>query len=196
MNMLFYIGVEILPSLLILIPVFFLLDNRLWKNPRRTASLLLLSFYFAGVYAVAGLPNIAYFRFYPRFNFRPFAYMFSDLRSTIPNVVLFVPLGAALPLLWKKFRSFWITLLSGFGFSFLIEFLQIFTHRATDVNDLMTNTLGTLLGWITGRLLLRFVPAIVPGENTRELPLVFAVTFGVMFVCHPILSALVSGILG
>ena len=64
------------------------------------------------------------------------------------NVLIFVPLGFLPPLLWKKWRHFWATLPLCAGVSLLIEFLQLFLGRSVDVDDLILNTLGGLMGYI------------------------------------------------
>lgn len=191
----FFAGIEALTAAVVLIPVFLLLKNRMQWSTRRTVCCILFSLYLAAMYAVVGLPNVTYIRFDPNFNFEPFAYMFSDLDSTLLNVVLFFPLGLALPIFWQDLKPFWKTILLGFCFSLLIETLQIFSFRATDVNDLMTNTFGTLVGWLAARLILRLNPKLTPGKNTAELPILCGVTFGVMFFVHPFLSNLVWSIL-
>lgn len=175
----------------VLVPLFLLLNRYYFKNTKRTACLFLLAVYFSGAFAVVGLPDIRYIRFDPHFNFIPFRYMFSDFSNSFLNVLLFVPLGFFLPVLWKHFEKLHRTVLFGFCTSMLIEVLQIFTFRATDVNDLMTNTFGTLLGWCAGRIFLRLVPGIVPGEKTQEVYAVCGVTFAVMFFVQPFLADLV-----
>lgn len=67
------------------------------------------------------------------------------------NIIMCMPLGFLLPLLWKKSRNFARTALTGAGLSLLIEITQIFNFRATDVDDLMANTLGTFLGYLIWR---------------------------------------------
>ena len=119
----------------------------------------------AGVDAVVGLPCITYIRLDFNYNFVPFLHMFSDYRSSLLNVLLFVPLGFFLPLFWKKFSAFGHTLLFGFCTSLLIELLQIFTFRATDVNDLMTNTVGTVLGYLLARVVLKLFPGTKPSAR-------------------------------
>ena len=160
----------------ILIPLFWILNQYCFRNSRRAACYLLLSIYLAAVDAVAGLPSLLYFRFVRNINLAPFAYMFSDYRNSLLNVLLFVPLGFFLPVLWKWFRSFWRTAFFGFGFSLSIELLQLMTPRATDINDLMTNTLGTILGWAVARILLRLAPSIRPWEDSSDLYWVCGVT--------------------
>lgn len=195
MNRFLFAGIEALAAAAVVIPVLLQLKKRLLWSTRRTVYCVLFSLYLAAVYAVVGLPNVTYVRFDPHFNFEPFAYMFSDLESTLLNVVLFFPLGLALPIFWQSFKPFWKTMLLGFGFSLLIETLQIFTYRATDVNDLMTNTFGTLIGWIAARLILLFAPKLIPGKSTAEFPIICGITFGIMFFVHPFLSNLVWSIL-
>ena len=171
----------------VLVIPFLLLDRYCFHNKKRTACYLVLAVYLSGVFAVVGLPDIRYIRFEPNFNFVPFRYMFSD-HSTKLNVLLFLPLGFFLPVLWENFKKLHWTILFGFCTSLLIEVLQIFTFRATDVNDLMTNTFGAFLGWCFGRVLLWLVPAIKPSEKTKEVYVVCGMTFSVMFFVHPFLA--------
>ena len=176
---------------IILIPSFWLLNRYCFRNPRRAACYLVMSLYLAAVDAVVGLPRLLYIRFDQNINLVPFAYMFSDYRNSLLNVLLFVPLGFLLPVLWKRFRSFLWTGLLGFSFSLSIELLQLLTLRATDINDLMTNTTGTILGWLLGRLVLKLFPSIRPSWKTGELAVVFGVTFAVMFLVQPFLAEII-----
>ena len=150
-----------------------------------------MSLYLAAVDTVVGLPRLLYIRFDRNINLTPFAYMFSDYKNSLLNVLLFVPLGFILPVLWKQFRPIWKTTLFGLVFSLSIELLQLFTRRATDINDLMTNTAGTILGWCLGRLVLRLFPSIRPGWKTKELASIFLTTFIVMFFAQPFLAELI-----
>ncbi|MDU5109937.1 MAG: VanZ family protein [Clostridium sp.] len=105
---------------------------------------------------VVGFPSISEWRrlsglneviFNPNINLIPFKDGF-DI-SGILNIIFFMPFGFLLPTLWKKYRSFLNTLSYGIIFSFIIEIGQLFTkNRATDINDLIMNTLGTIIGWI------------------------------------------------
>lgn len=191
MQILIHIVQETLIALVLLLPVFVLLNRRRFHNTLRTGVYLILALYLCAVYVVVGLPDIGYWRYRPNINLEPFRYMFSDLRSTVPNVYLFLPLGFFLPILWQDFRSLPKTVFVGFLTSLTIELLQIFTFRATDVNDLMTNTLGTLLGWCIGRLTLHFAFQDFPDRSRKDIPLVFALPFAVMFFFHPLLSTLI-----
>lgn len=61
------------------------------------------------------------------------------------NIILFMPIGFMLPLLWKIKGG--MVLLAGAACSLFIELCQLFLPRSTDIDDLLLNTLGTLLGW-------------------------------------------------
>lgn len=63
------------------------------------------------------------------------------------NVVIFLPLGLLPPLLWRKLRHLWAAIGLSAAVSCLIEFLQLFLDRAVDVDDVILNTLGGLLGY-------------------------------------------------
>lgn len=184
-----FIGTNAAMAAIVLIPLFYLL-NKSVRNPRRSTWYCLLAVYISGVYAVVGLPTVGYIRFAPNINLEPFAYMFSDFTNSFLNVLLFVPLGILLPLLWTRFKNPLRTVSFGFSVSLLIELLQLFTYRATDINDLMTNTLGTLIGWCIGRILLFFLH--IPGDSCkkRDVYAVFGIAFGVMFFLQPVIELL------
>lgn len=85
-------------------------------------------------------------------NFIPFnnGINFSDTA----NIIFFIPLGFLLPFIFSKFKSLFKTLTYGFIFSLLIEVGQLFTlYRATDIDDLIMNTIGTFLGWTIFKLI-------------------------------------------
>ena len=65
----------------------------------------------------------------------------------ILNIIMFMPLGFLLPLIWKNFRNAKKVVLMGFLMSLAIEICQLFNIRTTDIDDLLMNTLGTLVGY-------------------------------------------------
>lgn len=71
----------------------------------------------------------------------------SGALTYILNIIMFMPLGFLLPLIWKRFRNFISILCTGLSFSLAIEICQLFNHRTTDIDDLMMNTLGAILGY-------------------------------------------------
>lgn len=170
---------------ILLVPLFLYMNRKYFHDLRRTAGYVIFGIYLSAMFAVVGLPDIRYVRFDPHFNFIPFAYMFSDYENSLLNVLLFMPLGFFLPLFCQRFRRMIPTVFFGFCISLFIEVLQIFTYRATDINDLMTNTLGTFLGWCIARASLHFLPPSVPGRRIKEVYVVCGAAFAVMFFLHP-----------
>lgn len=88
------------------------------------------------------------------------------------NVVLFVPLGIFVCVLWR--RGFVGSTLLGFACSLAIEITQLtanwgtapFQYRIFDVDDLITNTTGAALGWIAGALYLALRTSAVGTKAT------------------------------
>jgi glycopeptide antibiotics resistance protein len=78
------------------------------------------------------------------------------------NLLLFLPLGFLAPLLWVRMAHVVPNLLLNFGASLLIEciqFVMVYFYlgsRSTDVVDLMTNTIGGLIGYCLFILVRRF----------------------------------------
>jgi glycopeptide antibiotics resistance protein len=71
----------------------------------------------------------------------------SILISTIQNIVMFIPIGFTLSVVFKNRRPFVFSLLISFAFSLLIETGQLLLKSGTfELDDLFNNTLGALLG--------------------------------------------------
>ena len=181
--------VEILPAAVFLIPLYLLLHRLYFRDLRKSVLCFAFGFYLCAVYGLVGLPNVTYIRFDLSGNLIPFRDMLKGLRSSVENVLLFVPLGVFLPLLDRRYRAAKNTVLFGFGLSLAMELLQIFTYRATDVNDLITNTLGTLVGYGIATILVGRFPELP--RKGRDLPVIFGSAFAVMFFLQPFVVALV-----
>lgn len=75
------------------------------------------------------------------------------------NVLLFVPLGILIPLVWRRL-GFWKGMLIAIAVSLSIEVVQYFSrvwgsYRFADVNDVILNAVGAFLGLTLVSLLLR-----------------------------------------
>jgi glycopeptide antibiotics resistance protein len=62
------------------------------------------------------------------------------------NIAIFLPIGFFIALLWRKPR-WWKSLFAGFATSFVIEFVQFFIGRSTDIDDIILNSAGALVGF-------------------------------------------------
>lgn len=89
-------------------------------------------------------------------NYIPFS-MTIDSVGYIQNILLFIPFGMLCPLFTKKSYGI-VYVITGFLFSFLIECSQLLNNRSSDVDDLIMNTLGAIIGYIIYKLILeRFI---------------------------------------
>lgn len=92
--------------------------------------------------------------FPPRINLLPFVYM-ADYPTTgeillnfIGNTFMFLPLGIVWPTVFRQLDTHKKVILSGVGASLLIEILQLpFFDRVSDIDDLILNSLGFLMGY-------------------------------------------------
>ena len=85
-----------------------------------------------------------------QYDFHPFwSYSRPDLFvENLMNVVVFIPVGLLICIAFKQ-MTWWKVLLIGCGISVAIESLQFFLMRGfSEVDDLMHNTLGCILGYI------------------------------------------------
>lgn len=87
-------------------------------------------------------------------NFAPLVYLFDyptireALLNLIGNIAMFVPLGIVWPAVFKKLDTHGKVMAAGLGVSVTIEVLQLpFFNRASDIDDLILNTLGFAAGY-------------------------------------------------
>ena len=67
----------------------------------------------------------------------------------IENIIMFIPFGVLLPILFRPFRKGWLCVLTGFLCSCSIEVIQHITQTGfLQLDDVLTNTAGALLGWM------------------------------------------------
>ena len=84
----------------------------------------------------------------------PFQEIHRALRTGYPwlifmmwgNVLMFLPVGFFTALLWRR-HHWWKAALAGLFGSAVIEFVQFFIGRSTDIDDIILNTAGALLGY-------------------------------------------------
>ena len=89
-----------------------------------------------------------------RVNLIPFVHLFEYdsildiIWNVVGNAVMFIPSGIVLPIVYRKLNSFWKVIAAGAFISLCIEILQLpFASRASDVDDLILNTLGVVVGY-------------------------------------------------
>ena len=92
--------------------------------------------------------------FPPRINLLPVVYLFDypifreALINFIGNTAMFIPLGIVWPSVFKKLDTHGKVIAAGVGYSLLIEIFQLpFFDRVSDIDDLLLNSLGFLMGY-------------------------------------------------
>ena len=116
----------------------------------------LFALYMNAMLTIVGMPDFTCIVWDPSINFIPFHdFSLRNLLGMVLNIVMFIPFGAFLPFYFKRFRNVKTTVLSGFLMSLFIEILQLFTFRATDIDDLIMNTLGAFAGYGIAKLIVR-----------------------------------------
>ena len=109
-----------------------------------------------------------------RINLVPFVYLTDYDNKThmimniFGNILMFVPTGIILPVLYKRLDNFFKVAGTGFLMSLAIEILQLpFADRTSDVDDLIMNTLGVAIGYVL-YVIVRYVRSL--GKQKASLP--------------------------
>ncbi len=116
------------------------------------------------------------------------------------NIVLFMPFGFLLPTIWPQFRKMKNTVCAGFFFSLAIELNQLLNNRITDIDDLFTNTLGAIIGYVLYKVLYTALFKLILKREEKKLDTnsslvikyeaVFCLVcsfVGAMLIYHPVL---------
>ena len=70
------------------------------------------------------------------------------LLNVIGNTAMFVPSGIVLPIVYKGLNTHRKVISAGIGVSLCIEILQLpFYDRVSDIDDLILNTIGVIVGY-------------------------------------------------
>ena len=92
--------------------------------------------------------------FPPRINLIPLVYLLDYLiageavLNTVGNTAMFIPIGIIWPAVFRKLDTHGKIIAAGVGLSLCIEILQLpFFDRVTDIDDLILNSLGFLMGY-------------------------------------------------
>jgi len=88
---------------------------------------------------------------------RDYAYnleLFKEIRRFYVYVIAFMPCGFFLPIVSRRSRKWYNTVLLGFLLSLSVETLQLVLRVGSfDVDDLLLNTLGGGLGYLVNRMI-------------------------------------------
>ena len=165
----------------------------------RIVAILAFGYYLIGVLTVTGIHELKAFS--PRLVLVPFLDMIRGPMDTVLNIILFLPFGFFLPLLYRKYNRAIQVVFAGFLLSLSIEVLQMFGMGTTDINDLITNTIGAFLGYGIYTVLSNVTPQGVCGRfyaaadhEQKELLLLVVYSFAIMVTVQPVVVSRLFGL--
>lgn len=145
-------------------------DSKVWQKKHKIASAVFFIIYFivlfyllffseemGRTYSERGYHyNLILFREIKRFIiYRKILGYKAVALNLLGNILAFMPFGAFLPLYTKRCRKVWFTVLYSFELSLVIETLQLLFKVGTfDVDDLLLNTIGGLLGFFVYKIVM------------------------------------------
>lgn len=150
--------------------------------------ILIFAVYIFGVFHFTGAGTIFDIKLYgiefknSQLNFMPFSDKDIDFIAYLLNVILFIPLGFLIPFIWIDFSSFKKIMIFGTALSLVIEMSQLFNNRRTDIDDLILNTAGAIIGFILYRLYLIIFKKPITSSDTLKYESIIYVS--VMFAGH------------
>ena len=183
--------IDLFSVLIFAIPLYLILSKKYKNNFTKLYSILFIV-YIIAMFSLVGIPSINYIRTDFGFNFIPLLDIVLSPKTSLLNILLFIPLGIFLPMLWKENynNKFSKVLIFGFLLSLIIEILQIFTFRLTDINDLITNTLGTVIGYLIYMKLLKNNTMFKNIISEKINPIILVgIIFIIMFTLSPFISS-------
>jgi len=147
-------------DLISLILIYFIYLVPRWKSNKRYLFLksilytyICFTIYFTLIPFIIPIPFINFNISSANINLIPFNDFLQGhggaIRELFLNIIMMVPFGILIPFIYKK--NFIATLKYALGFSLIIEIFQIFSYsgmRSFDTTDLISNTLGGIVGYL------------------------------------------------
>ena len=174
----FWLGII---AICIILSIMFRKNKKIPKTKIWILSLVLLVLYYylyIMLTKIVGIPTLKeYIRlsglgesfFHPNINLIPFSEGLS--LGFVFNIFLFIPLGFLCPMISKSYQRIKNVFFIGCGLSLSIEIVQLFTlYRATDIDDLITNVVGTLIGYVCFRFVHKVMSAKFHDRNDFTEP--------------------------
>lgn len=110
----------------------------------------------------------------------------------ILNIFCFIPLGFLCPIISGTYEQMKKVVWLGLGLSLTIEISQLFIlYRATDINDLIANVFGTIIGYLCFKLIVKLGvmrfhskhSSFLENDPTRLMPILFVIfAFVITFI--------------
>ena len=92
--------------------------------------------------------------------------------NLLGNLALFVPMGMALPCLFKKLNRFWKVILTVLGMVVIVELVQgVLRVGSIDIDDVIFNVVGAMIGYeiIAIPIINKFLKRIYVIKTDKEI---------------------------
>lgn len=180
-------------ALPLIMAMLFVTDRERFKKKWIWAALFVI--YLNAMLIVVGVPCYKYISWDPTINWIPLQdFTHSNKIGMVLNIIMLMPFGAFLPIYFKRFQKVLPTVFAGVLMSFTIECLQLFCFRATDVDDIIMNTLGTLAGYFIGAVIAKKSKKQV--KNDKDvIKLVMMILTGILvvvFINQPLMESILT----
>ncbi|BBF43414.1 D-alanyl-D-alanine carboxypeptidase [Lachnospiraceae bacterium KM106-2] len=86
----------------------------------------------------------------------------------VGNIIMFIPIGFLLPAISKRYENGIRACMIGFCLSVIIELIQLFLARGTDIDDVILNTAGTIVGYGCYRMVRKVVPVLADVSGVQK----------------------------
>lgn len=183
---------DFIPAALAVLLLLSAIRRKIFKTNKDFFSALAFALSVSAIFTVTGIPGINSLTFDPTVEFIPFVTMADDIINCILNAVLFIPVGFTLPVLCGRYKSCAKTAAFALSLSLTVEALQLFSYRTTDIDDLIMNTVGAVIGCFLSRA----ASKLKGGDTDARLPfLLAAASLASAFFVTPALSGVLFRIL-
>lgn len=189
MDQILFYGYEMLSAFIPFLIVFIIFKNLQKKKGISFSKyhfiiIIAFSIYVIGMYHFTGAGTLYDGLMYQleikqdQLNFIPFS---NDIDGTayILNILLFIPFGLLTPLIWRKMDSLVNIIGTGFLLTMLIEVSQLLNNRRNDIDDILLNVLGAVIGFGMFKVLDKCTKSKYQLSDTTivELPIYILIIF-------------------
>ena len=142
-------------------------------------------FYVTDVGTLYDVMKIQYKDLKDQINLMPFSGKISTIGYLL-NIFMFIPFGFLLSVMWEKMRKISYVVLAGLLFSAFIELSQLPSGRSADIDDLILNTIGAVVGFFLYKVWDKVTKSkfqLVVYADIAELPIyILTLFFGRFFL--------------
>lgn len=148
------IKAALIGAIIYLLVYFVFKQKRQKVNAIRSFFEYIFVVYMVAVFLVTGVLNFSSMELCSSLNYNIIPFQSNSALQFIFNIFLFIPAGVLIPIIFK--RKKWTAVkifVAGLFVTLFIEIIQLlFVGRAADINDILSNTLGCMIGYCIYKL--------------------------------------------